>query len=180
MSIFEFVMVLVSIVIGLGISALLTGLGELLQKRTLTQAYWLQLVQVLLQMLLFIALWWTAWSFNEYDNWNIAVVLLLMTVTTFFFLAGYLVFPRSGDFEDFEAYYFTQHRRYYGLLIAGFATIMLMSTSLLASRWTSQIPNLILMILLGVLAISRRQRVHEVLLVSTTALLFLGVALTAL
>jgi len=179
MSIFEFVMVLASIVIGLGISGLLTGLGELLRHRNRAQVYWLQLVQSLLQMVLFITVWWTGWSFNEHDNWSVGLVLLLMTAYTFFFLAGHLVFPREGNAVDYRAYYYAQHRPFYTLLLSGFATVVVMSSWVLGSPLANQAGNLVALLPLVILAASKSPRVHEILLPIFTSLLILGAVLTA-
>lgn len=178
MTIFEFVMVLLSIVIGLGISRLLTGFGELLQsRRPLSSMYWLLLVQALFQMLWFVALWWTAWSFSEHESWNIVLVLVLLLGSAFFFLAGYVIFPLDSGTTDSREHYYAQHRTYYGLLAAGLATMVAMSLLLLEAPWASQAGNFVLLVPLLILATFGSRWLHETVLVLTTVLFLVSVIL---
>lgn len=178
MSIFEYVMVLVSIVIGLGISRLLTGFGELLQsRRPLSQVYWLLLVQAIFQMLWFVALWWTAWSFSEHQSWNIVLVLVLLLASAFFFLAGYVIFPLDSGSTDSREHYYAQHRTYYALLAVGLAIVVAMSLLFLDAPWASQAGNLVLLVPLLILATFGSRWVHESVLVLTTVLVLVSVIL---
>jgi hypothetical protein len=75
MSLFEFLMVLVSIIVGLGIAEILTGVARLIRCRESARPYW---VHSLLVVSIFFALlqqWWELWELREVPEWTFIALL---------------------------------------------------------------------------------------------------------
>jgi hypothetical protein len=67
MGLFEFLMILLSVIIGLALTELLTGVASLLRVRETVRFYW---VHVVLQFGIFFALlqqWWESWDLAEIE-----------------------------------------------------------------------------------------------------------------
>ena len=108
MSTFEFISVLLSIVVGLGLTRLLTGVGRALETRRTVRFSWVQGVWVLNLGLLFVSFWWaTLFGHSDRETWLFPNFAVLLLYAVFLFLASVLVIP--SDFEesvDLEVHFF--------------------------------------------------------------------------
>ena len=108
MSTFEFISVLLSIVVGLGLTRLLTAVGRALEIRRKLRFYWVQSVWVMNLGLLFVTFWWaTLFSHADRETWLFPNFAVLLFYAVLLFLASVLVIP--SDFEessDLEAHFF--------------------------------------------------------------------------
>jgi hypothetical protein len=101
---FEFLMVLVSIIIGLGLTEVLTGVAGLLRARGTIRYYW---VHGVLTTVIFVALlqqWWETWGLRDAPQWSFAAVVLMLVGPISLFLIAHLLFPQTE--ADVEQYYF--------------------------------------------------------------------------
>jgi len=62
MSLFEFLMVLVSIIIGLGLAEILTGIAKMIRARASIQPYWVHAVAVVVLFGALLQQWWEIWG----------------------------------------------------------------------------------------------------------------------
>ena len=85
---FEYLSVLVSIVIALGITEVTIGWGRLLQQRRRVRLSWLHAFWSLFTLFLMIQLWWGFWNFRTVERWSLAgllaVVLEAITLVLYF------------------------------------------------------------------------------------------------
>ncbi len=119
MGLFEFLMILVSVVIGLGLTEILTGAARLLQARASIRFHWFH---VLFQLGVFFALlqqWWEFWDMEGMGEISYFAVLLLLGPPVFLFLIANLLYPRSPEGADLEEYYYEQAPLLWTLVIAG-------------------------------------------------------------
>jgi hypothetical protein len=106
---FNYLSVLVSIVLGLGIAQLLTGVGRLLQNRARIRMYWPVVGCVATMLLVHVQLGWSMFELREHGGWTVpADRPLLMSA---------LVLPDFGDAvsDDLRAHYYANCRWYYAL-----------------------------------------------------------------
>ncbi len=68
MEIFEFLMVLMSIIVGLGIATLLTGVADLLRDRQTVRFYWLHSTLILMVFLGHLQVWWESGASRPLPN----------------------------------------------------------------------------------------------------------------
>jgi hypothetical protein len=103
-------MVLDSIIIGLGLAEVLTGLGQLLRSRGATRVYGIHAVVVALILVVLLQHWWDSWGLRGISQWSFLGLLLFVSGPVLLFLLGYLAFPQSVADWDLEEYYY-QHAR---------------------------------------------------------------------
>ena len=131
MSTFEFISVLLSIVVGLGLTRLLTGVGRALETRRNLRFYWVQGVWVVNLGLLFVIFWWaTLFGHADRETWLFPNFAVLLLYAVFLFLASVLIIP--SDFEegiDLEAHFFEVRPWFFTILafvaLAEFADTLL-------------------------------------------------------
>jgi hypothetical protein len=116
---FEFLMILISIVLGLGVTEVLAGLGRLLRARASVRWYW---IHVFFQLGIFLAilqLWWESWSFRLISEVTFPQSVILLLGPIMVFLIAHLLYPESGSGADLREYYFEQHALLWGLVVLG-------------------------------------------------------------
>lgn len=117
MGLFEFFMVLVSVVIGLGVSEVLTGWAKLLRARHEVEPYWvLTLVQAGV-FFAFLQQWWEFWDLAGVGQITFGAVLVLLAPSVFLFLVAHLLFPGAPGEADLKAYYYRQAPLLWGLIL---------------------------------------------------------------
>ncbi|HEX6588739.1 MAG TPA: hypothetical protein VF039_06930 [Longimicrobiales bacterium] len=126
MNAFEYLSVLVSIVLGLGITQLLTGFGRWLEQRDTFRAYAPAIAWAAFLLLVHVQTWWTMFGMDEYESWNFLQFTTVLLQPILLFLLAVIVFPgphaRSSDLrQNFHA----QRRWFFGLLIAVLAASLL-------------------------------------------------------
>ena len=100
MSIFEYIMVLTSIIIGLGITELLTGLVRILRSTHKEGFFFPQAMWGLFIFLHLLIIWWTRWDLRHSIDWTFVQLLLSLTAPTLLFILAGLVFPHNRSSVD--------------------------------------------------------------------------------
>lgn len=165
MGLFEYLMVLVSVVIGLGLSEVLTGCANLIRVRHEVKFYW---IHGAFQIGIFFALlqqWWEFWDMEGLGEISFVAVLAVLAPPIFLFLITNLLYPKQAEGVDLEVYYFRQSPILWGLVIAGtlegtFLQPLIFDEPILHPANISGIPMIVLCF---VLAISKRRLVHSVI-----------------
>jgi hypothetical protein len=103
MSIFEFVLVLVSIIVGLAMTEIFVGLARMLRREI--DAYWLHSIWAALLLLFQVQAWWGLWELHKRPTWTFGDVLLLLPPPMFLFLASSVLFPRNLVQADMRVHY---------------------------------------------------------------------------
>jgi hypothetical protein len=125
---FEYLSVLVSIVIGLGICEIASSWGRILRSRSRVRFYWLQAFWSVFTILLMIQFWWGFWEFRLVEHWSFAGLLAVVAEAFVLVLAGMILLPNvePGAPLDLRAHYFEHCRLYFvlgSLLIAQLAVV---------------------------------------------------------
>ncbi len=163
MGLFEFLLVLVSVVIGLGLTEILAGCANLLRARDQVRFYW---IHTLFQMGVFLALlqqWWEFWDMEEMGHISFLAVLAIMIPPIFLFLIANLLYPSRVEGVDLQEYYYRQSPFLWGLVIAGtlegtFLQPLVFGDPVFHPSNLSGIP---MILLCAVLVYSKRRRVHS-------------------
>ena len=162
MGLFEFIMVMLSIIVGLGIAELLTGVASTLQNRHTVKVYW---VHTLLTAAIFLALvqqFWEAWGLRHVDEWTFGALLQMLASPICLYLCARLLFPDPIKGGDLEVHYYDTMRPVWILLgIANivsttFRTLAFDVPLLVADNLTS----LIILIAVAALWITQNRTVH--------------------
>ncbi|MDB6163358.1 MAG: hypothetical protein JWL98_790 [Xanthomonadaceae bacterium] len=102
MSQFEYLSVLVSIIVGLALTQLLSGAARLIQLRGRVQPHATTLCWMVLLFLINTQIWWAAFDRRDSTDWNFFSFLLYLLMPITGFLLSYLVLPELGDSDAID------------------------------------------------------------------------------
>ena len=125
MSIFEFLMVLVSLIIGLGIAELLTGVTRIIRCQDSVQTYWIHSMFMVIVFLALLQQWWEIWGVRDVSIWTFPGMVMMLAGPVGLFLIANLLFPEPVSGTDFRAYYYNKMRP---VLWIGVVTVLLAVT----------------------------------------------------
>lgn len=118
MSQFEYVAVLVSIIVGLALAQILRGIGRMATTKDGPRPYWVHLVWTLFFFLYIVFFWW--WEFQlDALEWNLTLYFVVIIYSTLLFFATLILQPGSLDgFSSYREYYYSTRRWLFSLMIA--------------------------------------------------------------
>ena len=117
MEFFNYVMVLASVIIGLAIAYLLTGVARMVQRPERTKLYWVHLLWI--AYVFHIALFWWWWEFGLADiqRWTFELYVFVLYFAVVLYLTCAVLVPSSlGQYADYRAYFYARRRWFFGLL----------------------------------------------------------------
>jgi hypothetical protein len=113
---FSYLSVLTSIVLALGITRLLTGLGRLLQGRNQVHLYWVHLLWTLNVFLFLVLNWWILFRWHTQQQWSFFLFLFVLLSPTVAYLLTALLMPDPLE-EGFDSkgHFYNNHRWFFTL-----------------------------------------------------------------
>ncbi len=147
-SAFEYVTVLISIILGLGITQILTRVAVLIQKAKRLVLYWPHILWIAFILFLHIQEWWVMYELKTFHPWHMPVFLFIMLYPINLFLLSKLLFPEKikGKKIDLKVFYFENYRRIFLLIVVSAFLSIIYNLFILDFKITDQF----LQILLGV------------------------------
>ena len=117
MGLFEYISVLTSIIIGLGMAHLLRGLAELVQHPGRHQVYWVHLLWVAFMFFNMVFFWWWEFSLATLDVWLFQNYLFIVAYAVILYLMCALLFPTDLEgYSGFKDYFLSRRAWFFGLL----------------------------------------------------------------
>jgi hypothetical protein len=117
---FEYVVVITSIIIGLALAQLLQGLAQIIQDTRRQTVYWVHLVWVACMFLQAVFWWWWEYRYRETDTWTFQLYFFVLSYAFLVYLACALLFPRNiDDYGSFKIYFYSHRSWFFGVLAAG-------------------------------------------------------------
>jgi multisubunit Na+/H+ antiporter MnhG subunit len=176
---FEFLMVLISVVVGLGLTEILSGAAGLLRVRESVRFHW---IHVLFQFGIFFALlqqWWESWDLASVQVISFGAVFFMLLPPICLYLIAHLLYPSPSAEADLEAYYYRQAPLLWGLVVLGtvsgtFILPVLEGNPILHPANLSGIPMIAICL---ALIVSRSRKVHAVLTPGVLAMVILDTLL---
>jgi hypothetical protein len=121
MGVFEYVSVLTSIVIGLGIAHLLSGVVRIIQHPGRRPAYLTHLVWVAFMFFQAIFFWWWEFALEPLQVWTFELYLFVIFYAVVIYLMCALLFPSDlDDYSGYEDYFISRRAWFFGSLAAFF------------------------------------------------------------
>lgn len=119
-TILSHVRTVISIVVGLSVGRLLTGLARFVQHPRQQKIYPVHLVWVLFMLLQIISFWW--WEFHLVNvHWTFPLYCFVAFYASVFFFMCTMLFPDTMyEYKGFEDYFMSRRRWFFGLLILTF------------------------------------------------------------
>ncbi len=161
MNVYEFILILSSIIVGLGVAELFGGVVRVLRgelKAGALHAVWVTLIFI------FQVQWlWASWELHGRGAWLFPEFILFIIGPIGYFMAAAMLFPARDYGESLDGH-LLERRRPFFLLLA------LTTASLSASGWLvvndpvgyQDLSRLLVIALYGVLAVTRRRSFHWV------------------
>jgi hypothetical protein len=94
MGAFEYLSVLISIILALGMTRVLGGVGEMLQARSARRIYWVHAVWIINLFLYLVIAWWIFYRWRNQQPWTFLLFVFVLVSPTIMYLASLLLFPR--------------------------------------------------------------------------------------
>jgi hypothetical protein len=183
---FEHLAVLISIVLGLGITQLLTNVHRLVQARRRVRLYWLPVVWTALLFIAAIEWWWAAFALRQNARWtNFFYFLFVLLSPVTLFLAAAFVLPEGDGDEsrviDLRHYYYENRGAFFAMLAASPA-LDAVRRGLEAGRWTDfgAVSNAVSALFIATLVFSRRAAWHAIVTVLVGGLFLYFIVSSAL
>ena len=128
MQMFEYVIVLISIVIGLALTHLMQGIAGVIQHPNRTRIWWVHLVWVAYMFLSIIFWWWWEFQLQHIQAWTFPTYLFVIFYAFYLYLVSAVLFPGNPEgFDSYKDYFLARRRWFFGLLI-GWAAIDVIDT----------------------------------------------------
>jgi hypothetical protein len=166
---FSYLSVLISIVLALGMTRVLAGIGDMMQARSRRHIYWVHAVWIANVFLFLVVAWWIFYRWRNQQPWTFFLFIFVLISPTILYLASLLLFPREGAVDesvDYKTHYYANHRAFF-ILLALFVPIDVMDTLLkgvphfLEQGLTYIVSSTLYLTGLTIAAVTRNERYHQ-------------------
>jgi hypothetical protein len=166
---FSYLSVLISIILALGMTRVLAGVGEMLQARSRRRLYWVHAVWVVNLFLYLVVAWWIFYRWRNQQPWTFFLFIFVLISPTILYLASIVLFPPESSLDEFVNYkthYYSNHRVFF-VLFAVFSPVDFVDTllkgisHLVALGPLYFISNILFFAGLVIAAITRNERYHQ-------------------
>jgi len=131
---FDYLSVLVSIITGLGITHLLTGLGRFLGGPESPRVFWVHVIwsaNIILYQAFF---WWFTFKWADHTTWTFGLFLFVLAYAILLYLLAVILYPvELPPAFDFRAH-FHRRRRWFFYLLSFIAVVDVFDTILKGSE----------------------------------------------
>lgn len=146
MSQYQWILTVIGMMIGLGVTRILTCLAAVVRSRDLSRPDWISLVWAATILIMELDFWWSLFNIvAAIKEWTFAVFLLLLIHPLLMFFAAAMVLP-STELKSGENYreLYDRHGHWALLAISGYFLEMLVENSLYwkvtPDGWAAMIP----------------------------------------
>ncbi len=164
---FGYLSVLLSIILGLGLTQLLTATGRMIRHRERVRVHWLPLLWAGILLVIYGQVWWSMYGLRLRHDWTFFAFSVVIAQTATLYLMAAVALPEQVDEAgiDLGGYYDRQHAWFFGFFLATLGVSVLKDVVLSGSL--PDRTNLAFHIALGAGCIagmiSQSRRFHEVL-----------------
>ncbi len=119
MTSFEFLSVLISVVVGLGIAHLLTGIGRLINRAETTRFFGAHMLWTAFVFCYMVIYWWTiVFGYQDWQNWNIVIFLFVLAYGVLLFLLAVVLYPTDlPETWDTRTHFINMRRWFSGIFL---------------------------------------------------------------
>ena len=117
MDMYLHVRVLFSMILGLGVSRMLTGVARIVQHPKEYKVYWVHLMWALFLFLYLIHFWWWEYRLQDIRQWTFPLYFFIAIYAVLLFLLCVLLFPEEmADYDGFKAYFYSRRQWIFSLM----------------------------------------------------------------
>lgn len=134
---FPHVRIVMGMIIGLGITRMLTGIAGLIQhpdRYRVSMLHMLWVGSILLELVLF---WWWEFGLSRIPNWSFGVYIFLIGYAIVLYLLSALLFPDNvAEYAGYEDFFINRRRWFFGLMATSFILDVVDTLIKGTERWT--------------------------------------------
>ena len=118
---FDYLGVLISIILGLALTHLLRGWGRLIQLRHTARIYWVQVVWSLNIVIYVLGVWWGMFWWKHLQVWTFQEFVFLTGYAIVLFMLAFVLCPMEPHEDaDFEAFFYDNKQWFFGIQLLAF------------------------------------------------------------
>lgn len=168
MSPFEYITVLISIVLGMGITQLVSGFAAIVIRWERVKIYWPHLVLCILMFVLHIQDWWATYELVNFNQWRLPTFLFFILYPVNLYILTRILFPVRWSFSkvnDLKEFYLLNFRKIYLFMIFLPIHSIIDNHFISGYEFIDQIPQLLVLITLVMVAVSNKKSewVHKLM-----------------
>lgn len=154
MTLFEYLGVLISVVMGLGVTHLLIGASKVIQNRDSVRVYWVHAVWTVNILIYILVIWWGMFWWSSLEEWTFYNFLFVTLYAIVLFILAAMLYPWDvpTDF-DYEEHFFKNRAWFFGLFVAAWC-IDVPETTLKAGMGLRELPQAYLFFIITMLTLS--------------------------
>ncbi len=177
---FGYLSVLITIILGLGITQLIAGFGRLIVFHQKVRLYWPTVAWIGLLLIFHILTWWTMFILRNSSGWNFLAFLVVLLQPIVLCLLSALILPDFASRTDLKTNYYENAGWFFSLLVLFFCVSLLKDLALFGRLpLKANLTAHIIFMLLGIGAIGTRREWYHQLLIPLNVVL-IGVYIAAL
>lgn len=113
---FEYIVVFVSIILGLSVTRILSGVSEMMHSRRFGGASWVHGIWVLNIFLYNLVVWWATYRWRVVENWDFFLFVYVLATPLLLYLLSALLFPDPDEPIDITTHFHQVRRWFFALL----------------------------------------------------------------
>ena len=106
MNLFEFLMIILSLIVGLGVAEILSGIARSLKENLDEGIPWIHGLATLAVFLGLMQTFWESWGLRAEQTWSFPAMLLMLGSPICLYLMAYILFPERDERSGLDDYYF--------------------------------------------------------------------------
>ena len=120
MEAFGYLSVLLSIILGLGLTQILTATGRLIRHRERVRVHWLPLLWAAVLLLIYVQAWWAMYGLRLRHDWSFLGFGAVLAQTAMLYLMAAVALPEQVEVtgEDLAAHFDRHHRWFFVFFLA--------------------------------------------------------------
>lgn len=105
MNLFEFLMILLSLIVGLGLGEILSGLARYLKRSGAQRIAWMHSTATLAVFIGLLQTFWESWGLRSVEVWSFPAMLLMLGSPICLYLMAYIIFPEYTEDVGLDEHY---------------------------------------------------------------------------
>jgi len=119
MGISEYILALMSIVVGLAMTQLLSGAAEIVQHARPVRTYWVHTAWMVYLFITLIHFWWWEFGLMRIQSWTfLPYAFVICFAVLLYFLVALLVPQQLGERAELKEYFFARRTWFFGTMAA--------------------------------------------------------------
>lgn len=167
---FEYVSILISIILGLGITQLLSAFSDLLYHYRKVKFYWPHTIWLVFILFLNLQDWFITFKLKDKMEWNLPALLFVLLYPIALFVITKMILPTNESEERYnmKSFYFSQYNITFLMMAVSALLSLLFNVFLLNKNYIEQLP--VVMLFIAMLLISYKkinsEMVHQIVAIT--------------